>query len=47
LPIAASNRITEHDSVKPRQDGHDYVEGITPSNRAEQGKRDPTNRSST
>jgi hypothetical protein len=29
LPIAASCRIAENESAKPRQDDHDYVKPIT------------------
>ena len=39
LPIASSCRIAEHQSAKPRQDNHDYVERNTRRTSAEQGKR--------
>jgi hypothetical protein len=47
LPIDASSRIAEHESAKPRQDHHDYVERISRLNRAEQGKRRASSGSST
>jgi hypothetical protein len=38
-PIVSSCRIAEHESAKPRQENHDYVEHLTAVTGTEQGER--------